>query len=73
MERFCSFTVKVSLTLLLLNLFMLLFVERGSAEEVVTILSVTMMAILFAASLRILHKRYRKEDTDTKNQKERRS
>lgn len=73
MERFCSFTVKASLTLLLVNLFMLLFVERGSAEEVVTILSVAMMAVLFAASSRILRKRYRKEEMDMKNKKRRRS
>lgn len=56
MTRFYGLASKVSLTVLLINIFMLFVVDFASAEFVITVLSVLMMAILFVVSTMMLKK-----------------
>lgn len=71
-ERFCAFFSKLSLAMLLVNCAMLFAVERGSAEQVVTVLSIAMMAAIFAVSTARLRKMSKKsgESAQITNEKE---
>lgn len=72
MENFLAFFARLSLAMLLVNCVMLFAVERGSAEQVVTILSAAMMAAIFAVSNARLRKISKKggESAQNKNEKE---
>lgn len=61
MTRFYSLASKIALTVLLINIFMLFVVDFASAEFVITVLSVLMMAVLFAVSTMMLKKQSREE------------
>ena len=67
MENFCAFISKASLALLLLNAVMLAFVRPGSAEQVITLLS--MMAVLFAVSSAKLHRQCAKGESENGQKK----
>lgn len=69
MENFCAFISKASLALLLLNAVMLAFVRPGSAEQVITLLSVVMMAVLFAVSSAKLHRQCAKGESENGQKK----
>lgn len=61
MSRFYSLASRMSLTVLLINLVMLFVVDFASAEFVVTVLSVLMMAVLFTVSTMMLKRQNREE------------
>ena len=69
-EKLCEFFSKMALAMLLVNLVMLLFVEPGSAEQVVTVLSIVMMAVLFAVSTAWLRKQFNQSGTTAQENKE---
>lgn len=78
LENFCALISKAAFALLLVNCAMLFIVERGSAEQVITILSIAMMAVLFALSTAKLRKinqtgsgiAHNKKEKEIKNEKE---
>lgn len=77
-ESFCAMISKAAFALLLVNCAMLFVVERGSAEQVITVLSIAMMAVLFTLSTAKLRKiskmsgetAHNIEEKETKNEKE---
>lgn len=65
MKQVCALASKASLVMLLMCAVMLFIVEVGTAEWVVTVLSVIMMSILFAVSTLLLRKKDKKEEEPT--------
>lgn len=77
-EVFCAMISKAAFALLLVNCAMLFAVEPDSAEQVITFLSITMMAALFALSTAKLRKiskmsggtAHNTEEKEIKNEKD---
>lgn len=63
MKQICALASKASLVMLLMCAAMLFIVDFGTAEWVVTVLSVIMMGILFAVSTLLLRKKDKKEES----------
>lgn len=62
MKQICALASKASLVMLVMCAVMLFIVDPGSAEWVVTVMSVVMMGILFAVSTWLLRRNKKDEE-----------